>query len=326
MPHVRASAKVSAPAPRALPPPAMWIHPSSLPFLLALGFAAGGCTGPKSGEGGRMVAETELPERYRQAVAAWKQDGPAWREIRQQALEDPPLATFLVDNLIDVMVESYTRALISAPGELAGPFERARADLVYLHDYSGPMLIELVLVGDNVVSFLAADTLAEMKDPALSPPVARRLSDPERESRRRAAELLGRLPNALDDEPEVIERLGHALAQDPEWAVRAQAVLAMGERGQRVREVEKPRRHISGALSDPDPAVVEAACRALSALGDPRAIPALISLLERVEDQGTRLTTQRAAQSALMKLSGSGSQRPAREWRAWYAGQLRPPG
>lgn len=266
---------------------------------------------------GAFVPVEALPDDYRRAAQSWKADGEEWHAWREKALTDPSLARFLVDNLIDVLVDSYTAGNLAPGGDNAGPFERARRDLAYLERDSAPVLVELVMVGDGVVSFVAGDTLAAMKSPRVAPLVLPSLRAEKRETRRRAAGLLGGLPNALEAEEEVRAALERSLLEDPEWAVRAEAARALGERGKRVRDSRATLRALALALRDADPAVVEAAARALAELGDPRALPSLVDALERLQHEAQRLKTVQAVQIALEKLSGQRGTKKPSEWRSW---------
>jgi HEAT repeat protein len=147
--------------------------------------------------------------------------------------------------------------------------------------------------------------------------VARALADPERETRRRAAELLERLPHAADAEPAAQARLTRVLEADPEWIVRAQAALALGARGARDRDPEPARRALERALSDADAAVAASAADGLARLGDPLAVPALIAGLERGLAQGD-LRLVRALESALEASSGDPRRRDLDGWRSWW--------
>jgi hypothetical protein len=262
---------------------------------------------------------SELPELQRSAWEAWVAGGAGWEERRVDALHDPRLARFLGDNLFRLMVSAYTNGAMARRGELPGPFERARRDLVEMGPAVAPFLVEMVEVADSVVSFLAGDVLVRMDDPDVALAVAGRLGVGERESRRRAADLLGRLPHARSREAQVREPLEHALAGDPEWSVRAECARALGARGARARDREGARRALEAALFDSDPAVGEAACVGLVDIGDPRAVPALIDQLEALARGAGGLAPLRATQAALTALTGAAVPLDPRSWRVWWS-------
>jgi hypothetical protein len=266
-----------------------------------------------------LTAESQLPDEYRDAWRAWYEDAPDWPEWRERVAADPRLAAFLVDNLVRVMVRFYDHSAVVRAGELPGYFERAQRELLWMHEDSAPVLLELVLVGDGVVAFLAGDLLVRIDDPRWSLAVAQRLTEPEAERRRRAAALLAKLPHAQRGEAELLELLGRSALDDPEWFVRAEAVGAIGARALAGSDHSRSRKVLSLALADEDRAVVLAACTALSATRDVGAVPALMNLLERLE-RGTSgdVTVLRAAEAALRRISGQESLSGAEAWRRWW--------
>lgn len=299
---------------------------SLVTWLLALASCAStdGSKAPKADgarsqpdSGPRMVPSSELPPDYVAAARSWKEGGEAWRAWRDGALADPALADFLVDNLVGVMIDSYASSRLATTGQVAGPFERAQEDLVFLKERSTPVLVELLAVGDNVAAFLAGDVLVQMDDPSVAPLVAAKLAAPERETRRRAAEVLGRLPHAHEDEEAVLDALERALREDPEWSVRAEAARAVALRGGRDRDTTRSVRALSLALSDPDPAVMEAAAKGLATLRDPRALPALVNALERTLHESDRPKSVLVVQKSLEQLTGTKEPQTPDAWRKW---------
>lgn len=286
-------------------------------FLVALALCGGpGCSAPEQSS---LTPEDQLPADHAAAWRAWYEQDPSWSEWRPRVAEDPALANFFVDNLWRVMVRHYDHAEITRASELPGPFERARRELLFLHDQSGPVCVELLVAADGVVSFLAGDLLLRMDEGRWTLPVARLLENERAEDRRRAAEWLGRLPFAGDDEAQVCERLASAAAADPEWFVRAQAVTSTGERALATGRLGSARPVLIRSLGDGDPAVVRAACEALGAGGDPLSVPALINLLERMErGEFSDLRTLEAVRAALGRLTGARDPVSVAEWRSWW--------
>jgi len=285
-------------------------------LVLAGGLAA--CAGKRSGDEAKLVRPEDLPERQREVLAAWQQGGAAWEVERARVAADPELASFLVDNLIVVMVRAFDRSAIGTPARPDAPFDRAQAELVLWGDRSTPVLVELLGVRDGIVAFLAADTLERIGVPAVEP-VSLKLSAEDPELRRRAAELLGKLPNAGGTEPAVLERLGKCVEHDEVWIVRAQAARALAARGSRHTQKGYAAAVLSRALADPDPEVVKNALAGLATLGEESAIPALIRSLERAAREDDLARVQ-AAQSALRHLfREQASHDPAEWWALWQA-------
>jgi hypothetical protein len=287
--------------------------------FLAAGLAA--CAASRTAPSGtpsasaepRVVALSEVPAAQREAWQAWMQGGAAWDLALERVRRDPEVARFVVDNLVRVMVRSYDRSALATAGKAPGPFERAQQDLVALAAFSTPVLAELLRLPDGVVAFLAADRLVAIGAPATAGAVPL-LGDGRPETRRRAAELLGRLPHAGADEIALEQKLAALVAGDAEWAVRAEAARALGARGARHSHKGYALGVLGRALADPDPAVVRSAVAGLEALGEPSAIPRLADALERAVAAGDVGLTQ-AIQRALARLSGDERPRTPAEWR-----------
>ena len=260
----------------------------------------------------------EIPAHYREAWKAWLAGGEEWSAAREEALADADLRQALIDNWIIVMGQFYSGRALAQRGQMPGPFLRAQRELVALDMDSAPKLVELVRAGDEVAAALAADTIELMKEPRVCALVLPLLEDSNATSRRRGANLLARLPYARDDERAVREALGALATDDPEWMVRAQAARALGERGARSPRLEPTRQLLVRCLLDEDPAVHEAACRGLADLGDPMAIPALISHWSRLLRDHARPASARAAQDALQRLSGRRESWSPVEWERWW--------
>ena len=292
-----------------------------LPITSALLFAAlsSACSGPansNSGNSAALVKSADLPERQRAVLEAWKTGGAAWEIEHERVVRDPDLARFVVDNLIVEMVQAFDRSRIAAVGKLEGPFERAQNELVLLKEHSAPELAELLALKDGVVAFLAADTLEKIGAPAIAGTL-HILDDSHVEARRRAAELLARLPNAGPGEPQVLEALGARVEKDEAWIVRGQAALALGARGARHKHKGYALGVLVRALDDLDTSVGESAARGIAALGEPRAIPKLTDALARAAQAG-HVSVVAAIEAALASLSGEKRRLEPDGWRRWW--------
>jgi hypothetical protein len=277
------------------------------------------CSGPAStgaGNSAALVKSADLPERHRAVLEAWKKGGAAWEIEHENVVRDPDLARFVVDNLIVEMVQAFDRSRIAAVGKLEGPFERAQNELVLLKEHSAPELAELLALKDGVVAFLAADTLEKIGAPAI-PCTLHVLLDPHVEGRRRAAELLSKLPNAGPSEPLVLEALGARVEKDEAWIVRGQAALALGARGARHKYKGYALGVLVRALDDKDTAVGESAARAIGTLGEPRAIPKLTDALSTAAQAG-HVSVVAAIEASLAGLSGEKRHLEPDGWRRWW--------
>jgi hypothetical protein len=259
-------------------------------LALALGLCACASprTGPRAGdEGGdaRVLPTSELPPRQRAVWESWQRGGARWELEREEVRRDPELTRFLVDNLVRTLVKSYDRSALATAGKASGPFERAAAELCEFEAQSTPVLVELLAVRDGVVAFLAADLLLRIGVRA-APSIARLLNDESEETRRRAAELLGKLPHAGEGEGVLEEALGARVAQDKAWIVRAEAARALGARASQHTHKGYALGVLARALGDPDEAVVTNACAGLARLGERRAMPALARALEPAARRG----------------------------------------
>ncbi|MAE29605.1 MAG: hypothetical protein CMJ87_11610 [Planctomycetes bacterium] len=304
------------------------------------GGAGQGARGQKTADSGAgVVSLTDLPETHRDLWNAYlaagnsSQDRAAWERARSEALEDPRLCAFLVDNLLRQLVRAWDRSQLAATGHLPGPFERARRELARLGPLAVPTLVELMAMADGSVALLAADVLAEIGAPALGPTAAL-LEREAAAARRRGAELLGRLPRGEAaprrgtgaaeasaescSEVALVAALGRRLLQDTEWVVRAQAARALGLRGGNGGQTGAARSVLGRGLRDEETNVRRESARALAALRDPRSIPILIDALERsvIDGQVGELPSLRAA---LKSLSGGRDYTSMAQWRQWWS-------
>ncbi len=283
-------------------------------LVLPLGF---GCGSAEKEPTGRIRPVAELPPDYATAWRAWYDETGDWPEWRAKIEDDPAFQDFFVDNLLRVLVRHYDYSALTTAQQMPGPFERSRRELIHLSDASGPVLIELLMVGDGVVAFLAGDVLDDIDEARWTLPLAQRLESEKPEHRRRAAEWLGKLPHAGDEEEEVWRLLNHAM-RDPDWFVRAQVALSAGERSVAIGRLDLARPVLVQALEDEDLAVLQAACEALRRSRDVRAVPSLVRLYRRLEETATDLATVRAAQAALVSITGARGPDSSREWDAWW--------
>lgn len=263
-----------------------------------------------------VLRTDELPAREQALWKAWREGGSAWAALEPEVLANPSERRFWIDNLVREMVKSFSASKLSGIGESAGPFERARADLLRFPEDSRPVLVELLDVGDGIVAYLSAELLVEISQ-GVAPLLVPKLQSHQSETRRRALELYARLPDLGAGEAELLQRLGTLAQQDPEWIVRAQALSSLAVRGAR----QSAKGYVAGvlrsALADPDPAVAERAARGFGVLGEPRAIPWLIAGLRGLEQRGAPAAVK-AGRTSLEALSGERRDRSLDEWEQWW--------
>ncbi len=288
----------------------------SCTIALALSLAVA-CSSPSvkpdpKGEA-RVVPVAELPASQRAAWEAWQKGGAVWEIERERVKRDPELARFVVDNLVREMVKTYDRSGFARPGGVPGRFERAQEDLVELGAHSAPVLAQLLDVPDGIIAFLASDRLVVLGASAI--PVVTPLLAAERpETRRRAAELLGKLPNAGQGEIDVQKLLAERVERDKEWPVRAESARSLGARGRAHDHKGFAMGVLVRALRDEDSGVATNAAKALETLDEPAAIPKMIDPLEAAAQAGKPGVVQ-AIEQTLGVLAGDGKRRSIEEWR-----------
>lgn len=287
---------------------------ASLSIALVSGCASNGAETRKNQE---LTPLDQIPEEYATAWKAWREQAPEWSEWRPKVKADSKLANFFVDNLVRVMIKTYENSKLRMRGDLAGPFERSCRELRYLRDYSAPVMIELIPMGDTIVSYLAGDLLVQINEGRWCLPLAAKLQGGEPEDRRRAAEWLGKLPLAGEDEDAVWVLLEVTL-QDPDWTVRVQGLNTIGLRARARGRVDLARPLLCKALADGNTDVVKVACLALATNQDLEGVPALINLLERGErDQQFHII--KAAQDALRTITEQEDAVGSADWRKWWS-------
>lgn len=300
------------------------VRQPSLAFAFVLALVAA-CAAPQkkpsSGAGapGRVVGVGELPKEHADLLAAYGKGGEAWEAARERALADDALTRFLVENLTLEMVRAQ-RALGGKDSRRAqAAYDRSRLELVRFGERAVPSLVAFLEVADAVGATEAADVLERIGRPAVRATVELLERDAP-ETRRRAAALLARLPHSGSgrEEAEIRAGLVELSEEEPEWIVRAEVARALGGRGSRDSVSEPWRNALQAMLLDSDAAVVEAAAQGLVKLGDTRAVPRLIDLLERTSRQGN-LRAFQAAQGALVALTRETEKTSVEEWRRWWS-------
>lgn len=293
-----------------------------LACLLALAACSTTDKKPASDASGRVVGVKELPAENSELLRAYARGGEEWSAARAKALARPELARFLVDNLTLEMIRAY-RAFGGADHDRAQrAFLRAKGELVSMPDQSAPVLVALLEVADPVAADVASAALEEIGKPAIEPTLAL-VAHAEVDVRQRAALLLGKLPPGGSTlEPRVREQLVQRLGLEPDWLARASLARTIGRRGSLDTVATPWREALERALGDVDPAVADAAAEGLAELGDERAIPTLIDVLERASKSG-QVARFGAAQRALVRLSGQAEKPSVAAWREWWAARAR---
>lgn len=290
--------------------------------LLALAACSSTAKKPATDATGRVVGVKELPPENSELLRAYARGGADWETARAAALAKPELARFLVDNLTLEMMRAY-RAFGGVDHDRAQrAFLRAKAELVALPEQSTPVLVALLEVADPVAADVASAALEEIGRPAIAPTLSL-VDHSDVDVRQRAALLLGKLPHGGSQlEPRVREALVKRLAKEPDWLARGSLARTIGWRGSLDTVATPWREALERALRDPDPAVLSAAAEGLVVLADERAVPALIDALERSSRSGD-LARFRAAQGALVRLSGQSEKPSVAAWREWWAARAR---
>ncbi len=291
-------------------------------LVVALTLSVGpspGCKG--AAPTGRLVPVGELAEQDMSLLAAYGAGGLEWERARERALTNPAQARFLVDNIAREMVLAWERVdgigMADPNSPNARAFKRAQEELVEMRSASTPLLVGMIESGDGVLAFLGKETLLRIGAEAI-PATLPLLTADEDLARQRAAELLAEIgPAEAGVEGAVQAQLLEALDADRSWMVRAQVAKALGARAAYVSDREDLAIALQAATTDADLAVAGEAARALAMADDPRAFLAVVALLDRSQGAETGYGS-RAAQEALLRLSGSTRARSAKQWREWW--------
>lgn len=291
-------------------------------LLMAAGctvLLAAGCTVPAEEPTPVLRASSQLPEAERQLLEAWRSRGSDWPLVREQALEDPRLASFLVDNALLDLIRAWQRGEFTFTE--AGGYEEVRAEVLALGAAAAPSVAALLGLGNGYGPAIASDVLLRLGPAGARALLAEVAPDRSALVRGQALDLLGGFaPLGADLEAQVRTAAIDALARDPEWIVRERAARTLARRAAGGRQGEDATLDAVGALSrglrDADPAVVRAAAVGLGLVGDRRAVPALVNHLERVL-RGDDLAAARAAQRGLETLTGATGPRTPAQWRDW---------
>ena len=282
--------------------------PRGLRLLIGAAVLAAACAAPTEVVDERSVDRKAL---FTAFIA-----GPSEFKAQAERLEeDAELSRLWAEDLVLVMVASYRVEGVAAIGEQQGRFERARRALLGMSDVAVEPLVELVLVGNDVGAKLASDLLIEGGERRAAPMLARALGGSPARSRLRALTALAGLSYGGGEEELVLERLYSTLAEDSAWICRSQAASSLVARADAAGAVERVRVALTRGLGDSELKVQGACCWALLQLGDVKAVPALINHLDRLVKSGAGLDHLRAAQAALMGLTGIRRELSPSEWR-----------
>ncbi len=280
---------------------------------------------------GGMVAVDKIEGKYSDLLMAWKQGGFVWEIKRSEALGDPELTTFLVDNLLVLLFEEYRgiQAAIAARGGAVSlaknpTFERTREELILCGAPAAEALAETLALADDLLATLSKEVLMQM-GPAAAPPVSVLLDREKAAVRFRAAESLGRLPSAGMTEGTVLERLGKAAQEDVSDLVRVKATASIGERGLWSQigrptdeiNLEPYRLELEACLENSSEGVRIAAAKAMRSLGDRRGVEALIDAATSA-GKADRTRELKAHADALASLAGVDHGWDMNEWRLWW--------
>ena len=280
---------------------------------------------------GGMVAVENIDEKYVDLLAAWRQGGFVWEIKRSEALGDPELTTFLVDNLLVLLFEEY-RGIQKGIAQRGGAvslaknpiFERTREELILCGPPAADALAETLALADDLLATLAKEVLMQMGT-AAAPPVSALLDREKAAIRFRAAESLGRMPSAGMSEAAVLRRLGRAAQEDASDLVRVKATTAIGERGlwsqigRPTDEIntEPYRLELETCLGNSSEDVRIAAAKAMRNLGDRRGIGALIAAATAA-GKAERSLELKAHVDTMVSLAGVDHGWDMNKWRLWW--------
>ncbi len=290
------------------------------------GCASGPAPGPKLTPLSEIEPElAEIWRAYRESAAPGGIE--RWEAARARALEDPRATRFLVDNLGAEMVAAFEREDAFTKASPASRFLRARGELVRLGAPAVPLLVGM-LSADDVLARLAGDTLEQIGAPA-GMELLRALESNDVKARRRAGELLIRLPPLGASDAFLVEALERAAAAEPDLQARAYAIEALGARAAACGEGGRVEAQLAALLGDSEALFAGRAARGLARFGELRLAPLLLEAYERGLRSGDPLLRREleAALALLAPASGRPLPRPApaslTAWRAFYSASAR---
>lgn len=286
--------------------------------LVALAACASSSGANKSNA--KTVAAKDLPADHARVLSAYSRGGAEWEAEREHVLTDPRLTTFVIENLTLELVKAQ-RALGGDDVEFRrakNAWDRAFEELSRFGALAVPTLVAFLDVSDGVGASAVSEVLIEIGRPAVEG-TSQLLTANDAESRRRAAAVLQDQPHGGSTvEPLVRKRLIECMAVETDWTVRTALARTIGARGSRDSDVVPWRNALQAGLLDEDPLVLEASAKGLVEIGDPRAVPVLIDVLERSERNGDFGRIQ-VVQDTLVRLSRQPAKNSVAEWRKWWA-------
>ena len=192
---------------------------------------------------------------------AWLLRDPAFESLRIPALKDPSQASFLVENLVWVLLGELTAGRIdSGDPKVQTTYQRAGRELIRLGPESAPALAEVLSLGLGMGPVAVEDLLVQIGGPAVGPLLLQLGRTDSEVPRRRAVKALAAMaakgiPDGADAEL-VRDTLGEHLAGDSDWIVRSQCALALAPWGRRTaKEMAHSARLLVPALKDGDDSV-----------------------------------------------------------------------
>ena len=280
---------------------------------------------------GGMVAVDNLDEKYSDLLLAWKQGGFLWEVKRSQALGDPELTTFLVDNLLVLLFDEYRAIQVNSavPGSVTtlarNPvFDRTCNELILCGEPAAEALAETLALSGDLMADLSQEVLMKM-GAAAAPPVCALLDREKAAVRYRAASSLGRLPSAGMSEAAVLQRMGKAARDDASDLVRVKVTESIGERGlwsqmgRPTADIDTApyRLELEACLANSSETVRIAGAKAMESLGDRRGIGALIQAAAAAgtADRTRELKTHADTMAAL---AGVDHGWDMNKWRLWW--------
>lgn len=137
------------------------------------------------------------------------------------------------------------------------------------------------------------DLMAQSRPGTVLPEILQRLRAADPYTRKRAAEVLGRIGKVAAQEPTVLPALAACVLHDVDWDVRSQAAQVLGQLGVATAQHAEVISALVAALHDTASDVRAGAARLLSSLGasaaqEPAVLPALVAALRDVDQEVRR--------------------------------------